>query len=149
MDSIKILRVLFHNSLMTIIIAAIVIIRNRHVFWNVPKSTVFGHMGIGVVIHENCKMGEHCMVAQNVTIGSRHGSVPVIGDGVILMANSVVLGDVSIGSNSVVAPGSVVLDSCEPYSFLAGNPAKLNKIITKDDYEKYKCVFIPCTGGIR
>lgn len=143
----NVLSVFYHNVIVNAIMTLIVIIRNRHVFWNVPLSTVFGHMGVGVVINERCKIGEGCCVAQNVTIGSREvdGPVPTIEDHVILLANCAVFGDVTIGHHSVVAAGSVVFDSCPPYSFVAGGDciAVIKKTINDEDYRRYERVFIP------
>ena len=143
----SLLSIMYHNILVNMFMTFVVIVRNRHVFWNVPLSTVFGHMGVGVVINERCKIGEHCMVAQNVTVGSKDvdGPVPTLEDHVILMANSAVFGDVVIGHHSVVAPGSMVFDSCPPYSFLAGeeSKARVKKTISLDDFRRYERVFIP------
>lgn len=127
---------IYHNVIMNAVITLIVIIRNRHVCRNVPLSTVFGHMGVGVVINQRVKMGKECMIAQNVTIAKRvrSGAVPVLGDGVICLANSIILGGVVIGHHSVIAAGSVVVDSCEPYSLLMGNPARFVRVVGREEY---------------
>jgi acetyltransferase-like isoleucine patch superfamily enzyme len=44
-----------------------------------------------------------------------------IGAGVILLPG------ITIGTGSIVAAGAVVTKSCEPYSVIGGNPAKLIK----------------------
>ena len=49
----------------------------------------------------------------------------VIGDGCWIGANVTILKGVTIGEGSVVAAGAVVTKSCEPYSILAGIPAKV------------------------
>ena len=49
----------------------------------------------------------------------------VIGDGCWIGANVTILKGVTIGEGSVVAAGAVVTKSCEPYSILAGVPAKV------------------------
>ena len=49
----------------------------------------------------------------------------VIGDGCWIGANVTILKGVTIGRDSIVAAGAVVTKSCEPYSILAGVPAKV------------------------
>lgn len=51
----------------------------------------------------------------------------VIEDGCWIGANVTILKGVTIGHDSVVAAGSVVTKSCEPYSIIGGVPAKLIK----------------------
>jgi len=48
-----------------------------------------------------------------------------IEDGCWIGANVTILKGVTIGHDSVVAAGSVVTQSCEPYSIIGGVPAKL------------------------
>lgn len=51
----------------------------------------------------------------------------VIGDGVWVGANSTILKGVTIGEGAIVARSSVVTKDVEPYSIVAGNPAKIVK----------------------
>jgi acetyltransferase-like isoleucine patch superfamily enzyme len=57
----------------------------------------------------------------------RSGRDVVIGDGVWLASHVLVLGPVTIG---VVAGGSLVREDVEPYTVVAGRPAKVVKKIT-------------------
>lgn len=59
----------------------------------------------------------------------RSGRDVVIGDGVWLASHVLVLGPVTIGENAVVAGGSLVRDDVEPYTVVAGRPAKVVKKI--------------------
>jgi acetyltransferase-like isoleucine patch superfamily enzyme len=47
-----------------------------------------------------------------------------IDDNVVIGARSIVLYNVHIGHNSLIAAGSVVTKDVEPYSIVGGNPAK-------------------------
>ena len=51
----------------------------------------------------------------------------VIGNDVWIGSNSVILSGVRIGNGSIIAGGSVVTRNVEPYTIVAGNPAKFIK----------------------
>lgn len=55
--------------------------------------------------------------------GFSRGDV-IIGNDVWVCSNSIVLSGVSIGDGAVIAAGAVVTKDVEPYSIVAGNPAK-------------------------
>jgi acetyltransferase-like isoleucine patch superfamily enzyme len=59
----------------------------------------------------------------------RSGRDVVIGEGVWLASHVLVLGPVRIGEHAVVAAGSLVRDDVEPYTVVAGRPAKVVKKI--------------------
>jgi len=57
----------------------------------------------------------------------------VIEDNAWVATGVTILPGVTIGKNSVVTAGSVVTRDVEPYTIVAGNPAKLIKKINSDD----------------
>jgi acetyltransferase-like isoleucine patch superfamily enzyme len=59
----------------------------------------------------------------------RSGRDVVIGDGVWLASHVLVLGPVTIGEHAVAAAGSLVREDVEPYTVVAGRPAKVVKKI--------------------
>ena len=59
-----------------------------------------------------------------------------IEDGCWIGANVTILKGVTIGHDSVVAAGSVVTKSCEPYSIIGGVPAKLIRKRFMDEEKK-------------
>lgn len=64
--------------------------------------------------------------AHGMIWGSGHDCKPiVIGDEVWIGANVIVLAGVTIGRGAVVAAGAVVTHDVEPFSIMAGVPAKL------------------------
>lgn len=83
--------------------------------------------GIGTVIGARCIVGDNCTIHQNCTLGDRNGGRPKIGNNVTIYAGSLILGDITIGDNSIIGANSVVTRSCPAGSVLAGSPAKIIK----------------------
>ncbi|NOZ32316.1 MAG: serine O-acetyltransferase [Alphaproteobacteria bacterium] len=85
--------------------------------------------GTGVVVGETAVIGDHVSILQAVTLGGtgkaggdRH---PKIADGVLIGAGAKILGNITVGTCSRVAAGSVVLRDVPPNSTVAGVPAKI------------------------
>ena len=87
--------------------------------------------GTGLVVHQKAQIGSGCTLRHGVTLGERvkNGPLPVLGDGVEIGANAVLLGGIVVGDRSVVGAGSVVLHNVPPDSVVAGNPAKILRSI--------------------
>ncbi len=85
---------------------------------------------VGIVIGRGSKIGNRVTVYQNVTLGARHTDsvrifkFPVIEDEVTIYAGAVIVGDVLIGTRSIVGANAVVLENIPPDSSAVGNPAK-------------------------
>jgi serine acetyltransferase len=94
------------------------------------KRTKFPHP-VGVVIGFKVNMGYDCIIYQNVTIGTKDttnylfANYPVIGDNVTIYPNAVIIGNISIGDNSIIGAGSIVNSDIPPNSIAYGNPAKI------------------------
>lgn len=90
------------------------------------EGTQVGYGGIGVVIHKATRMGRHCLISQQVTIGGRSGleGAPVIGDYVRIGAGAKILGNVRIGDFAVIGANAVVLKDVPPATVVAGVPAR-------------------------
>lgn len=102
--------------------------------WNLfQKKTIFPHP-IGIVIGFNVKLGMYCTIYQNVTIGTkdtrnfRNAKYPRIGDNVTIYPNSVIIGDIEVGDNSIIGAGTILLKSVPPNSIVYGNPGKIKSI---------------------
>jgi len=110
----------------------------------IGKGVVFGKGGLGIVIHEKSKIGDCCIISHNVTIGGgskkTKGKLPVIGKKCRIGANSVIIGNVKIGNNVIIAAGSIVTKDVPDNVIVAGNPVKIIKEnINIDDYVDFKC----------
>jgi serine O-acetyltransferase len=85
--------------------------------------------GTGVVIGETSIVGDDVTMYQGVTLGGTgkgHGKRhPTIQDNVFIGNNANVLGNITIGENSRVGAGSVVLSDVPPDSTVVGVPAHI------------------------
>jgi len=83
----------------------------------------------GVVIGETAIVGSDVTIYQGVTLGGTgkgHGKRhPTVCDRVFIGNNANVLGDITIGENSRVGAGSVVLSDVPPNSTVVGVPAHI------------------------
>jgi serine O-acetyltransferase len=83
----------------------------------------------GVVIGETAIVGSDVTMYQGVTLGGTgkgHGKRhPTICDGVFIGNNANILGNVTVGENSRVGAGSVVLADVPPNSTVVGVPAHI------------------------
>lgn len=98
-----------------------------------PGATIgrrlFIDHGMGVVIGETCEIGDNVTLYQGVTLGGtgkekgkRH---PTIEDNVLIATGAKVLGSITVGKNSKVGAGSVVLKEVPPNSTVVGIPGRV------------------------
>ena len=91
---------------------------------------VFIDHGMGVVIGETAEVGDDCTIYQGVTLGGtsltrgakRH---PTLGKGVIVGANSQVLGGFTVGDGARVGSNAVVIKPVPAGATAVGNPARI------------------------
>lgn len=119
----------YHNFLN--MFKQLVYVRRDNIPLKFIKNISLIHGGVGVVIHGLSTIGKNVVIWQNVTIGQRNGGCPTIEDNVIIFCNSIVIGDIVVGHDSVIGAGSVVLDSIPPFSLAVGNPACVVKTLNK------------------
>lgn len=137
--------------------------KNVHIAADVKIDEHFCHL---------ISIGDNCRIARNVTILSHDGApgyisggygtagAVEIGENCIIGANSIILPGATIGSNVIVAAGSVVNKSIPSNSCVSGNPARFydtfdnwlkkykegieksdyifHQPVSIDDYEDYK-----------
>jgi serine O-acetyltransferase len=102
--------------------------------------------GMGVVIGETAIVGSDVTLYQGVTLGGTGNAAsgrkrhPTLCDGVFVGNNSNILGDITIGQNSRVGAGSVVLRDVPPNSTVVGVPAHIiyrngKRVLITDPHE--------------
>lgn len=107
-----------------------------------PKTQIgaglyLGHWG-ALVINPLAKIGKNCNIAQGVTIGQQNrgkkAGYPTIGNEVWIGTNAVIVGNIHIGNNVLIAPNSYVNFDVPDNSIVIGNPAQVisNDEATKD-----------------
>ncbi|NRB37444.1 MAG: acyltransferase [Pseudomonadales bacterium] len=124
-----------------------VVVKSKCYFGNGDRLSVGARSQMGqnarlggtITIGEDVLMGpevvmmatSHAFDRVDIPINQQGSSVEqpiVIGDDVWIGTRAIILPGVQIGSHSIVAAGSVVTKSCEPYSIIGGTPAKLIKM---------------------
>jgi serine O-acetyltransferase len=110
-----------------------------------PGATIgrrlFIDHGSGVVIGETAEIGDDVTLFHGVTLGGtvwrdvkRH---PTIGDRVLIGAGAKLLGAITIGADSVVGAGAVVLHDAPAHSLLVGVPARVRPRSPQDATEHH------------
>ncbi|QHQ61004.1 serine O-acetyltransferase [Anaerocolumna sedimenticola] len=96
----------------------------------IGKGLFIDH-GHGVVIGETAIVGDNVTLYQGVTLGGtgkesgkRH---PTIGNNVMISAGAKILGSFTVGENSKIGAGSVVLSEVPPNSTVVGVPGRVVK----------------------
>ncbi|MBQ8878630.1 MAG: serine O-acetyltransferase, partial [Lachnospiraceae bacterium] len=96
----------------------------------IGKGLFIDH-GNGVIIGETTIIGNNVTLYQGVTLGGNgkeHGKRhPTIGDNVMISAGAKVLGSFTVGENSKIGAGSVVITEVPPNSTVVGVPGRVVK----------------------
>lgn len=96
----------------------------------IGKGLFIDH-GNGVIIGETTIIGDNCTLYQGVTLGGtgkEHGKRhPTLGNNVMVSAGAKVLGSFTIGDNSKIGAGSVVLEEVPANSTVVGVPGRVVK----------------------
>lgn len=95
-------------------------------------------LGAKIDIHKGkVIIGDNCLITHGVTIllhdgslrlmepGADRAGTVIIGNNVFVGVNAIILRNVTIGDNSVIAAGAVVTKDVPPASVVAGNPARI------------------------
>ncbi len=118
-----------------------------------PRLIIGDHSGIGhtcaFTVGNEIRIGKHCRFGSQIAVfdapghpadpAARAAGLPsamdevrpvVIGNNVWVGSCSIIYPGVSIGDNSIVAMGSVVMTNVAPNTMVAGNPARMVRALT-------------------
>ena len=113
------------------------IARIRHTLWSVVtqsdvdlqatlgKGLMLPHPN-GVVIHGEARIGDDCMIMQQVTVGMiDEGEVPVIGNRVYIGAGAKIIGKLTVGDGARIGANAVVVNDVPSNATAVGIPARI------------------------
>ena len=106
----------------------------------IGEGLYIGHLG-RIIIHPDAKLGKNINLGTGVTIGmenrGKRKGVPIIGNNCWIGTNAVVVGNIKIGNDVLIAPLTYVNFDVPDHSIVIGNPGKI--IPRENATEEYVC----------
>jgi len=108
----------------------------------IHPGAVIGHKlfidhGMGVVIGETAEIGDNCLIYKGVLLGGtslkkekRH---PTLKNNVVIGSNAIILGAITLGNNSRIGAGSVVIHDVPENATAVGVPARIGIGFSQED----------------
>lgn len=97
---------------------------------NIGKGFYLAHFG-RVIIHPKTVIGYNVNVSTGVVIGTqfrgKRKGAPTIGNYVWIGANAIIVGNITIGNNVLIAPGAYVNFDVPDGSIVIGNPGLIRR----------------------
>ena len=107
---------------------------------SIGEGMYIGHFG-RVIIHPEAKIGKNVNLSTGITIGmenrGKRKGVPTIGDNCWIGANAVIVGNIKIGTDVLIAPLTYVNFDVPDHSIVIGNPGRI--IPRENATEAYVC----------
>ena len=95
----------------------------------IGEGLYLGHWG-SLVVNPKAVIGKNCNIAQGVTIAQanrgKNEGVPHIGDEVWIGPNAVLVGNIKIGNNVLIAPNAFINFDVPSNSVVVGNPGVIS-----------------------
>ena len=93
------------------------------------NGIIIAHWG-RIIVNPRTKIGNDFSISSGVVIGrdmrGRRKGVPVFGDRVVIKTNAAVIGNVTIGSDVLIAPNAYVNFDVPDHSIVVGNPGAIH-----------------------
>ena len=107
---------------------------------DIPKNLKLGtgvkfiHKRLGVVITEGATIGNNVCIQHHVLIGEKNGTdYPIIEDDVVINPYCIILGNIRIGSGSVIGAGSIVTKNIPQNCLYYNKVTPVYKILTEEE----------------
>jgi len=108
---------------------------------NIEILTPSNKIGPGLIVYHNLgavlrakEIGDDVTVSQGVTIGAggdwhntNQDNIPTIGSRVLIATNAIVIGNITIGDDSIIGAGAVITKDVPPGVVVVGNPQRIIK----------------------
>ena len=101
---------------------------------DIGPGTKLMHRGLGIVIHENTKIGKNCIIYHQVSIGSASPKKEVkikveIGDNVVIGSGAKIItkNKLVIGNNAKIGANAVVSQDIPAHALAVGNPVQIKQ----------------------
>ena len=93
----------------------------------IDAGVSLGYGGLGIVIHDDARIGSGSEIDQGVTIGgnARQSGAPVLGKFVYVGAGAKILGPITIGDGVVIGANAVVLMDIPANCLVVGVPGRI------------------------
>jgi len=95
----------------------------------IGPGVYFGHP-FAISINPRVKLGRNINIHKGVTIGQENRGprkgVPTIGDDVWMGINCAIVGNITVGNDVLIAPGSFVNKDIPSHSVVVGNPCQIH-----------------------
>lgn len=92
---------------------------------SIGKNVHFNHLGLGIILHPDCVIGDDVLIMQHVTVGENKGGCPIIGNNVFIGPGSKVLGGIRVGDNAKIGANAVVIRDVPANATAVGVPARI------------------------
>lgn len=96
---------------------------------NIGKGLFIAHFG-SIIVNPDAVLGCNVNIAPGVIIGKtnrgENKGVPMIGNNVWIGANAVIVGNITIGEDVMIAPNAYVNMDVPAHSIVLGNPAVIH-----------------------
>ena len=94
---------------------------------HIGEGLYIGHFG-SIIVNPDAVIGKNFCISAGTLVGNALGKkkgVPTIGDNVFMGRNSIIIGNVNIGHNVLIAPGAFVNFDVPDNSIVIGNPGQI------------------------